>query len=269
MTQGAGVPRQQSNAYYIFILVLTVFSLLIMVLMLLPLSEATIQLLSYYDSLICFIFLIDFFLTLRQTPKKADYFFARGGWLDLLGSIPPLGITPYGSLFRLARISRLIRITRLLRGEYKKSLIKDVLENRNQYASFITLLLAVIVLTAASFLVLQFESKSLDANIRTGVDALWYSIVTITTVGYGDRFPVTIGGRITGIFIMFTGVGIIGALASILASFLVGTPAPSANKEESAQMVTSSVEQELQSIKKELAEVRRLLEKNSEQSGIK
>jgi voltage-gated potassium channel Kch len=74
--------------------------------------------------------------------------------------------------------------------------------------------------------VLQFESKSPDAKITSGGDALWYSMVTITTVGYGDFYPVTTAGRITAMFIMFMGVGIIGALASILASLLVGGSSP-------------------------------------------
>ena len=134
---------------------------------------------------------------------------------------------------RLARLSRLARITRLLRGEKKKALVKDVLEHRSQYAVFITILLTILVLTVASVLVLQFESKSPDANITTGGDALWYSIVTITTVGYGDFYPVTTAGRITAMFIMFAGVGIIGALASILASLLVGSSSP-AEEEEAA-----------------------------------
>ena len=79
---------------------------------------------------------------------------------------------------------------------------------------------------------LQFESRSPDANITTGGDALWWSAVTITTVGYGDFFPVTTLGRLTGVFVMLAGVGIIGALASILASLLV-SPAP-AKAEEAA-----------------------------------
>jgi voltage-gated potassium channel len=104
--------------------------------------------------------------------------------------------------------------------------VRDMIVNRGQYASFITLLAAGMILSTASFLVLQFESKSPDANIKTGADAIWWGFVTITTVGYGDRFPVTLAGRLVGLFVMLTGVGIIAALASILASLLVPPPAP-------------------------------------------
>jgi len=164
--------------------------------------------------------------------NKTNYFIKERGWLDLLGSIPSLRLTNYGALLRLARLSRLARITRLLRGQNKKELIEDVVQNRNHYTAFITILMTMIVLTIASVLVLQFESKNPDANIQTGWDSFWYSVVTITTVGYGDRYPITIAGRITAMFIMFMGVGIIGALASILSSILVGSPATSAEEEK-------------------------------------
>ena len=77
------------------------------------------------------------------------------------------------------------------------------------------------VLSVASILILNEESRSADANITTGGDAIWWGIVTITTVGYGDFYPVTTLGRMTAVFVMFAGIGIIGALASILASLLV------------------------------------------------
>ena len=266
MTQETAVLRKTSNAYSIFILVLTVLSLAVMVIMVLPISDATYKLLSIYDNLICVIFLIDFFLNLRAASKKSDYFIRQRGWLDLLGSIPSFGVFKLGGLLRLARLSRLARILRLLRGEQKKALVKDILENRSQYAVFITILLTIIVLTVSSVLVLQFESKSPDANITTGGDAFWYSIVTITTVGYGDFYPVTAAGRITAMFIMFMGVGIIGALASILASLLVGgsssaeeeTPATTA---ATAAAPALSVQEELKAVKEELAAVRQALEK--------
>jgi len=270
LTQEPTSPRKHSNAYNIFILVLTVLSLAIMVVLLLPLSETTIQLLTVYDNLICVIFLIDFFFNLRNASKKSDYFIKERGWLDLLGSIPSLGLLTnvgkFAGLLRLARLSRLARIARLLRGENRKTLVKDILENRSRYAAFLTILLTILVLTVTSVLVLQFESKSPDAKILTGGDALWYSLVTITTVGYGDYYPVTTAGRITAMFIMFMGVGIIGALASILASLLVGGSSSAEEEETPPAASAPSVQEELETIKKELAELRQLMEKLTEVS---
>jgi voltage-gated potassium channel len=261
MSTEAISPRKRSNSYNIFILVLTILSLVVMVCLLLPLSEQTLSLLRVYDNLICVIFLIDFFLNLKNAQKKSDYFIRERGWLDLLGSMPALGISRYGGLLRLARLSRLARITRLLKGEQKKALVKDVLNNRSQYAAFITILLALIVLTVCSTLVLQFESKSPDASIVTGWDAFWYAVVTITTVGYGDYYPVTFWGRITGMFIMFAGIGIIGALASILASVLVGGSPAEEDEEGPVVEPALSVEQELAGVKEELALLRGMLER--------
>jgi voltage-gated potassium channel len=248
--------HQASHAYDLFILVLTVLSLVIMVALLLPLNAATIQLLRTYDNLICVVFLIDFGLNLSRSHPKRNYFVERRGWLDLLGSIPSLGgAFRLTALFRLARLSRLARIARLLRGQDRKELAADVLRNRGQYAAFITILAAFIVLTIASVLVLQFESKSPYANITTGGDALWWGVVTITTVGYGDTYPVSIAGRLTGVFVMFAGVGIIGALASILASILVPGPTTSGD-ERSAQ---PAIQEELAGIRSELAALRRTI----------
>jgi voltage-gated potassium channel len=222
------VVREHGNAYNLFILVLTLFSLAIMVLLLLPLDPESRTLLTVYDNVICLIFLGDFVYSLTGSRPRRQYFVYERGWLDLLGSIPTLGFFELTALFRLARISRLARVTRLLRGNNRRELIRDMVVNRGQYATFITLLAAGMILSAASFLVLQTESRSPDSNIKTGADAIWWGFVTITTVGYGDRFPVTLFGRLVGLFVMLTGVGIIAALASILASLLVPPPEPEA-----------------------------------------
>jgi voltage-gated potassium channel len=224
MTAPAPAVREHGNAYNIFILVLTIASLAVMVLLLMPLSKAERDLLTLYDNAICVVFLIDFGINLFGSKPKRAYFIGARGWLDLLGSIPSFGFIPFTALFRLARLSRLARITRLLRGQAGKDLILDVLNNRSQYATFITILLAGMTLTIASILVLEFEGESPGGTIRTGGDAIWWGIVTITTVGYGDFYPTTLLGRLTGVFVMFAGIGIIGALASILASLLVAPP---------------------------------------------
>jgi voltage-gated potassium channel len=226
---------RHGNAYEIFILVLTIFSLLLMALAILPLDESTRFLVTTYDNAVCVIFLIDFTYNLRSTRPRRHYFIGQRGWLDLLGSIPTLGFFPYTALFRLARLSRLARIIRMLRGQAGKDLVLDVVQNRGSYATFITILAAGIVLCLSSIAILQFESRAPDANIRTGGDALWWSVVTITTVGYGDFYPVTALGRLTAFFVMIAGVGIIGALASILASVLVTSPADDGQSDAAMQ----------------------------------
>jgi voltage-gated potassium channel len=260
---------KHGNAYNIFILVLTVFSLLIMALQLLPLTQAELDLLLVYDNAVCVIFLLDFAMNLVRAKPKRAYFIGERGWLDLLGSIPTFGFFQATALFRLARLSRLARITRLLRGQAGKDLVIDVLANRSQYATFITILLAGMVLSIASLIVLEVESRSPDANITSGGDALWWGLVTITTVGYGDFFPVTTIGRLTGAFVMFAGIGIIGALASILASLLVSpaTPPEPATETEPATPVVPEAGQtivstsELDAIRAELAALRASLDR--------
>jgi voltage-gated potassium channel len=255
MTAERPVVREHGNAYNLFILVLTLFSLTVMVLLLLPLDPESRKLLNVYDNTICLIFLTDFVYSLTGSHPRRRYFIYERGWLDLLGSIPTLGFFELTALFRLARISRLARVTRLLRGNNRRELVRDMIVNRGQYASFITLLAAGMILSTASFLVLQFESRSEDANIKSGADAIWWGFVTITTVGYGDRFPVTLAGRLVGLFVMLTGVGIIAALASILASLLVPPP-PSDDDTETAAAATTTTSPEIGRLADEIAALR-------------
>jgi voltage-gated potassium channel len=260
--QGFESAPRRSNAYNLFILVLTMVSLVIMVAMFLPLNEATMGLLQGYDLLICVFFLIDFLVTFRAASNKTTYFIQERGWLDLVGSIPTVGMLfRYGSLLRLARLSRAFRIAENLGRKGRGDLMRDVLQNRSQYAGFIIILLAIIVLAFASILVLQFESASREANIKTGWDAFWYSVVTITTVGYGDYYPVTFWGRVTAIFIMVAGVGIIGALASLMASLLIGESHATTEQDAADPEHHTMIEQELAAIREELAALRQLIEK--------
>ncbi len=256
-TGGAVEARPESHSYTIFMLVLTVFSLLIMALLLLPLDEATISALTAFDNSICVIFLADFAVNLARSRPKRDYFITQRGWLDLLGSFPALAGFPATALLRLARLSRLARIWRMLSGSNRRRLIRDVLDNRGQYAGFITVLSAFLVISVSTLLVIQLESGAPDANITTGGDALWWSLVTITTVGYGDAYPVTTLGRSVAVFVMVAGVGIIGSLASILASVLVPqSEADAVGREAPADPAVAS---ELAMIRSEIAALRREL----------
>ncbi len=257
---------ENSNTYNIFILILTILSLGLMVVQfLLPQESETWALVNMYNNLTCIPFLIDFVLHMIREPNPKDYFIGKRGYLDLLGSIPSFGYSRYTGLLRLFRISRLFRLRRLMNPENRKLLANEVLHNRGSYALFFTLMMIALVVTIASIFVLFYESQSPDANITTGGDAVWWTFVTITTVGYGDKFPVTTGGRTTAVFVMFAGVGIIGALASILASILVPQPEAEEKPEtpEPPQVEARSVQDELAQVKQELAALRALLEKQN------
>jgi voltage-gated potassium channel len=266
MADSSPPPSGHGNAYNLFILVMTIVSLVIMVLLLLPFDEQTIILLRWYDNAICLIFLGDFALQWRHAPSKRAYFIRQRGWLDLLGSIPSLGFFEATALFRLARLSRLARVLRLLRQHDSNDMVKDVLGNRAQYAVLITLLAATLVIIIASIVVLEAESGAPGANITTGGDALWWAIVTITTVGYGDKYPITTVGRAAAVFVMVTGIGIIGSLASIMASILVAPNPPDAEpaaadaEPTAVQDRLDGLESELRAARSDMAALRRLLE---------
>jgi voltage-gated potassium channel len=87
--------------------------------------------------------------------------------------------------------------------------------------------------------------------------------VTITTVGYGDYYPVTFWGRVTAIFIMVAGVGIIGALASLMASRLIGESHATSEDETDNQEQQTKVERELAAIRGELTALRQLMERDT------
>jgi voltage-gated potassium channel len=93
---------------------------------------------------------------------------------------------------------------------------------------------------------------------------LWWAIVTITTVGYGDQYPVTPAGRTIGVVVMFAGVGIIGALAGVLSSFLIPTPETDsalAPALAGAEAPLSEIKQELVAVRGELTALRQTLDR--------
>ncbi len=171
------------------------------------------KLIDMLDNAICVVFLFDFFRGLYHAENK--WKFMRWGWVDLVSSIPALEIFRAGRFFRLIRLLRVLRAfrsTTLLIKYVFKSKIKGTMIS----VSIITVLL--IIFSSISVLIVENNPAS---TIKTANDALWWTIETITSVGYGDMYPVTIEGRIIGSILMISGVGIFGVFTAYVASLFV------------------------------------------------
>lgn len=211
------------------------------------LPDQTAKLLSRIDNLICLVFIGDFFYQLARAKSKLGYL--KWGWIDLISSIPNVEFLRWG------RFVRMVRILRILRGiRSARALLKYLFTNRAQGTFASVAMISFVVMMFASIVILNCETDP-NSNIKTANDALWWSIVTMATVGYGDKFPVTVPGRVVGAFLMIAGVGLFGTFTAYIASFFV----KSDQKEEKArdEVLLSEVKelrQQLDRIEKRIGE---------------
>jgi len=260
------------TTYDLVIGILAIFSLIILIPIYFGhLSSQDRTVLLYLEDALCVIFLLDFFRSLRLAPDKWGYFLKGGGWLDLLGSIPI-------SAFAIFRFARLFRIVRLLRkmtgGELRRMFTKQLAQSTLLF----TLVIALLLVFTISWLVLFAEQGAPNANIKNYHDAVWWAFVTITTVGYGDYYPVTGWGQSFAVILMFFGLGIIGVLSSYLSTTFISLQRrrkertagggneqdqnTDADEDNAEDETTSNLEAELASIKGELAALRKLFEEH-------
>ncbi len=159
-------------------------------------------------------FLFDFLYRFFTVSSKKHYFLMNWGWADLLASLPFYGL-------RVFRIFRTAHFYNIEKTYGTKKIIAEFRGNRAQFAVYIVVLAVILILEIGASLVLIFEAASPKGNIRSASDALWWGYVTLTTVGYGDFYPVTLGGRLVGAAVMATGISIIAVFTGFLAqSFL-------------------------------------------------
>ncbi len=202
-------------AYQLFMLALCVLALAAIVVQNAFRLDPEVEiLLEYADTSICVAFLIDFLLTLRRAPDRWRYL-VTWGWVDLISSIPTLDVARWGRVARIARIARVLRALRATR-----LLTRVVLRQRAQSTTLAAAMLAFLLLLGCSTAILHLE-KSPQSNIRTAEDAVWWAFTTITTVGYGDRYPVTAAGRAVAALLMTAGVGLFAAVSAALAAWFL------------------------------------------------
>jgi voltage-gated potassium channel len=236
-------------SYELFMLGVSVVSILNMILVIVPVFDGPVEQVALaVDAIITPIFLLDFLYRLFTVRSRAHYFVRRWGWADLLSAVPGLGI------FRLARIARVVE---MLRRTEREELARELYVERARVTFFTTMFLVLLVIEIAGMAVYFVEVPDAEANITSAADAVWWGLVTITTVGYGDRYPVTTAGRIVGTVLLFAGIALFSVLTGFIANQFLS---PRSRRVERAR-------QRLTGTERQIAELRELLFEQEERAA--
>lgn len=194
------------SIYKLIIAILSIFSIILLsASFFMPIDSEIARLVNYYDYGLCAVFLYDFFSQLKEADKKWKYFFTYG-WLDFVSSIPMVGAFRYARFFRVFRVFRVFKSIKILilfiRSQRKSSL----------YGIIVLFICFTVILS--SILTLYFEQDT--GNIQTAEDALWWTFISVTTVGYGDYYPVTGYGKLSATVMIFSGLLAFGTIVAFL-----------------------------------------------------
>ncbi|WP_090066146.1 potassium channel family protein [Lentzea flaviverrucosa] len=184
------------------------------------------------------VFAADFVTRMTLAQNKAK--FLKTHIFDLLAVVLPM--------VRQLRVLRLITVITLLNKKFQHKIRQRV----SIYVAGVT----VIVVFCASLAVLDAERHAENASITTFGDALWWTLTTMSTVGYGDRYPVTGEGRLVAGLLMVGGIALLGVITGTIASWLV----EKLRGVEEAELETA---QELRNLRSEIAELRKELNARS------
>jgi voltage-gated potassium channel len=152
------------------------------------------------------VLLVEYLVRLVITPDRRGYL--RRRWVEPVTVVaPPLQGWHFVGIEKMCLLihEAALRVEAILK----------------HHSLFRVLIAAAATLLLGAWLVLLFDENAKGSNIHNYPDALWWAIVTVTTVGYGDRFPVTGGGRAVAVVLMLVGIGLIGVLTATVASLFI------------------------------------------------
>jgi len=204
-----------------FIQILIILSLLAFSLETLPNnSKWLMNFLNAFETVCVILFSIEYLLRIYVAKNPLKYIFSFYGFIDLLAILPfYLRGTLDLRALRAFRIFRVFRALKLIR--YNKALHRFHLAARIVKEEVVLfLVITTIFLFLSSAGIFYFENEAQPAVFSSIFHSAWWAVVTLTTVGYGDVYPITVGGKIFTFFILLIGVGIVTIPAGLVATAL-------------------------------------------------
>ena len=200
--------------------VLAIISIALVVMeSLMSLSRGVLLLLYFLDLVICFIFAADFIKRLIASRSKSS--FLKSNWYEIFALVPAFALYALGSLPAIAVAFRSLRLVRVIMVLARTRRLFSGSGRFFQKSSLFALAgITVAVVFIGAFAVFVFDGGTPDSQINTFSDAVWWSISTVTTVGYGDIVPQSVSGRFMGMVLMVVGIAVMTAFISQVSATL-------------------------------------------------
>ena len=222
-----GSDTKAGRAFDSVVFVLIISSIIALTFETLPgLSPAAKRTFHIFEVVTVVLFTIEYVLRIATSPEKRRYIFSFHGIIDLVVILPfylSLGFGFFAGFdLRAARAFRLFRIFRILKiARYNRAMTrfgKAISEAKEELMIFLFAAIMLLYLSAVG--IYYFEREVQPEKFGSIVHSLWWALATLTTVGYGDAYPVTMGGKLFTFVILMCGLGVVAVPAGIVSSAL-------------------------------------------------
>lgn len=227
---------KRNSSFELFVVTVTSFSILLVLIQYFynPLGEALVAI-FVFDIMVSLILAVDLFLRARGSKKPRKYVLKHIYEIPALIPIYAIfllnGDTVFGAGLKSLRFIQLFKVIHTLS---RIIILFDEIKNRFIFVIF----LSIATVTAGALGVYVVEKNAPNATITNMGDAFWWAVVTVTTVGYGDVYPITFEGRMIATLVMVIGIAILGILISTFGAQLLESRIRSQSKKEENSIKT-------------------------------